>query len=146
MELVGNKKAHFEYQIDSTYTAGVQLLGSEVKSLRLGHASLQGSFVKIVAGQAVLLNVQITPYPYADNTDYDPKRVRQLLLKKRELLELSELTHNKGKTLVPLAFVTMGRHIKLLIGVGKGKKQFEKRAHIKEREETRRIQREFKLR
>lgn len=146
MHLIENKKAHFEYEIEDTFCAGVQLLGSEVKSVRLGHGSLQGSFVKIVNGQAFLLNAQINQYAFSADEKYDPKRTRKLLLKKHELLTLSELTHNKGKTLVALSFSTLGRHIKLVVGVGKGRKQFEKRAHIREREESRRIQKEFQLR
>lgn len=144
MHLIVNKKAHFEYTIEETYSAGVQLTGPEVKSIRLGQGSLQGSFVKIVNGEAFLLNAQITQYKFSTDPNYESKRTRKLLIKKSELLALSELTHNKGKVLVALSFSTTGRYLKLIIGVGRGKKQYEKRAHIKEREELRKIQRTFR--
>ena len=133
--LIENKRARFDYQIDQVFTAGIQLDGGEVKSLRLKQASLTGAFVKIMNdGSAVLLNAQITPYKFADNQDYDPKRTRPLLLKKNEIAKLQAGATQKGYTLVPLAFEVHGAFIKLKIGVGRGKKQFEKREQIKKRD------------
>lgn len=144
MQLVFNKKARFEYHIERTYTAGMVLTGQEVKSLRLKHASLAGSFVKIIGGEAVLLNAQINPYSYAITTEYDPKRSRMLLLKKHELEEMSEWSNNKKRALVPLSIETEGRYIKLQIGVGRGLKEYDKRKKIKERDQNRDLSRQLK--
>lgn len=146
MQLVFNKKARFEYDIERTYTAGIILTGQEVKSLRLKHASLTGSYVKIIGEDVVLLNAQITPYSYAITTDYDPKRTRKLLLKKREILELSEWQTNKNRALIPLSIDAKGRYIKIEIGVGRGLKHFDKRKKIKERDQARDVERQLKLR
>ena len=140
MQLIKNKRATFDYEILEQVQAGIVLSGGEVKSLRLKSASLTGSFVQVVEDQAVLLNAQITPYKYANNQDYDPKRTRKLLLKKKQIYQLAEKTQNKGLTLVPLNFDLVGKRIKLNIGVGRGKKQFEKRAKIKERDLQREAQ------
>lgn len=139
--LLKNKKARFEYEILDTYEAGVILSGPEVKSLRGQRGSFAGSFVKLVGGEAFLLNAQISPYPFADNTDYDPKRTRKLLLSKHELADLAKIVAQKGKTLVPLAFVLKNNKIKLEFGVGKGKKAHDKRAEIKKRDLERELAR-----
>jgi SsrA-binding protein len=144
MILLVNKKATFEYEILHKIEAGVVLSGAEVKSLRNKSGSLTGSFVKIIGEEAFLLNAQISPYKFADNREYDPKRTRKLLLKKREILELLEASSQKGNTLVPLNFSTSGRMIKLTFGVGRGKKLFEKRAKLKERDIARDTAREQK--
>ena len=144
MQLVFNKKARFEYSIERTYTAGIILTGQEVKSVRLKHASLTGSYVKIIGDDVVLLNAQINPYSYAITTDYDPKRTRKLLLKKREILELSEWQTNKNRALIPLSIDAKGRYIKIEIGVGRGLKHFDKRKKIKERDQARDVERQLK--
>jgi SsrA-binding protein len=133
--LVVNKRATYDYEILQTYTAGLVLSGAEVKSLRLKQASLGGAFVQILAdGRAVLLNSQITPYKYADNRNYDPRRTRHLLLRRSEIFRLQEAISQKGYTLVPLSIFAAGHFIKLTIGVCRGKKQFEKREHLKKRD------------
>lgn len=134
MAILVNKRATYDYEILNTVMAGIVLSGAETKSLRLQNGSLSGSFVQIVGGEAVLLNAQISPYKYADNRDYDPKRTRKLLLKKKEIYDLQAKLMQKGLTLVPLSVELVGRKMKLKIGVGRGKKQFEKRAKIKERD------------
>lgn len=144
MQLLFNKKARHEFAISSEYLAGLVLSGPEVKSLRNKSGSLSGSFVKVVGGQGYLLNAQITPYKFADTSEYDPKRTRKLLLKKRELLELQEISQQKGRTLVPLSIEAVGRHIKLRFGVGRGLKQFEKREKLKKRDQERETARQLK--
>ncbi len=134
MLLLKNRRATYDYQISQTFKAGVVLTGAEVKSLRQKSGSLAGSYVQIVDGQAVLLGAQISPYQYANNDNYDPKRTRRLLLHRREIARLDEICHQKHYTLVPLAFLLEGRHIKLEIGVGRGKQTFEKREQIKKRQ------------
>ena len=134
MLLINNKRAKFDYEIFEKISAGIVLSGPEVKSLRAKAGSLTGSFVQIVDGRAVLLNAQISPYPYADNRDYDPKRTRVLLLRKREIFSLADKIKQKHYTLVPLSIELSNKRIKVIIGVGRGKKQFEKREQIKKRE------------
>lgn len=146
MILVLNKSAGHDYEILESYVAGVMLTGPEVKSLRLKHGSLKGSYVKIINHEAFLMNAQINPYAFAENQDYDPKRTRKLLLKHRELLKLEELDHRKNVTLVALKFFTAGRHIKLELGVGRGKKEFEKRSDLRKKAIQRDVERELKRR
>ncbi len=144
MILIENRKARFEYDIHAKYQAGVMLSGAEVKSLRQKSGSLTGSFVKIVGSQVLLLNAQISPYKFADNRDYDPRRTRTLLLNKKELMELLAVQNQKGSVLVPLAFELAGKLIKLTVGVGKGKKLYEKRAALKQRDIERDLRRDLK--
>jgi SsrA-binding protein len=143
--LIVNKKARFDFDIFRTLTAGVILSGPEVKSLRLKHASLTGSYVKVVGEEVLLLNAQINPYSYANNIDYDPKRTRKLLLKKKEVFEMLEVTSQKGWSVLALRFFLEGKRIKLEIGVGKGKKEHEKRAVLKERAIKRDLDKELKF-
>jgi SsrA-binding protein len=144
MLLVTNKKARHDYQIEDTLLAGVVLTGAEVKSLRLKQASLKGSFVRLVKGEAWLIDAQISPYKFANNSEYDPKRMRKLLLKKRELGRLVGLKEQTGRTIVPLAFKLINNHIKLEIGVGRGLKQHEKREKLKKRADRREAQKVLK--
>ncbi len=134
MLLLVNKKAKFDYDILDQLQAGIVLSGAEVKSLRLKSGSLTGSFVQIIDNKPVLLNAQISPYKFADNRQYDPKRTRQLLLKKKQLYYLQAQMSQKGYSLIPLNFKLVGKKIKLNLGVGRGKKQFEKRAQIRKRD------------
>ncbi len=144
MQLVINSKAKHEYEILTTYQAGVVLTGPEVKSLRSKQASLKGSHVKVVGDEAFLLGAQITPYQYADTTKYDPKRTRKLLLKKKEIFQLKEASAQKGRTLVPLAFELERNKIKLSFGIARGKKQHEKRSELRKRALKRDVERETK--
>jgi SsrA-binding protein len=132
--LLINKKARFDYEILDRVLAGVVLEGGEVKMLRHKHGSLQGSHVRIVGGQAWLLNAQIPPYPYAQNEDYDPIRSRKLLLKKSELLQLQAIQDTKGKALIPTAIGLHGPFIKVEIGIARGKTKGDKREAIKKRD------------
>lgn len=144
MLLVKNAKAKFDIDIAKKYMAGIVLEGREVKSLRLKHASLRGSYVKLINGEAFLLNAQINPYSFAKNDDYDPKRSRKLLLSKKELLELEQASQQKGWLIVALSFQTVGRNIKVEIGLGKSRKAFEKKAMLKKRDQDREAKRQLK--
>jgi len=144
MILLENKKARQEYEFIETYLAGIVLTGPEVKSLRNKSGSFAGSYVKPLGEELFLLNTQISPYSFADNKDYDPKRTRKLLLKKREVRKLIEATTLKGVALIPLHFEALGRNIKLRFALSKGKKQYEKRAELRERDIERDLQREMK--
>jgi SsrA-binding protein len=144
--LVRNRKALHEYEISETYEAGVQLLGSEVKSLRASHASINEGFVELRRGEAWLVGVQIEEYPWANQFNHEPTRRRKLLLHRQELGKLAKLTDQKGMTLVPLAIYLKGGKIKVEVAVGKGKRQYEKRESKKEAEAKREIDREMNRR
>lgn len=134
MSLIVNKKAQYEYLISKKFVAGIVLSGSEVKSLRLGHASLNGSYIKEIGGELFLINAQINAYAFAKQENYDPKQSRKLLLKKSELEILMEASQQKGFAIVPLAFFLSHNRIKLELALAKGKKEYEKRASIKKRD------------
>lgn len=123
--------------------AGIVLEGGEVKMLRGKHGSLQGSHVRIIGGQAWLINAQIPPYPYARNEDYDPIRSRKLLLKKSELLQLQAIQDTKGKALIPTRLGVVGPFLKLEIGIARGKTQGDKRETIKKRDLARELRRDY---
>lgn len=144
MILVSNKRARFDYQLSKKYRAGIVLIGSEVKSMKLKHASLQGSFIKIIGGEAFLINAQINPYQFANNQNYDPKRNRKLLLSKKEIDQLATGTKQKGWAIIPLSFELIGRQIKVNLAVGKGSQKFEKREKIKRRDLKRELERKNK--
>lgn len=144
MTLVKNKKAYHDYTLTDKFTAGIVLSGQEVKSLRLGHASLVGSHIVILSEEAYLLNAQISPYTFATVKDYDPKRRRKLLLKKREITHLAQALQEKGWTVVPLTFELHHNRLKLTLALGRGKKQFEKRAVLRARAIERDTRKEFK--
>lgn len=144
MLLVANKKARHDYEFSQTLQAGVVLTGAEVKSLRAKSGSLTGSYVKPINHELFLIGAQITPYRFADNTDYDPKRTRKLLLKHREIEQLTEATSQKGWSIIPLSFELIGRNIKLNLGLGRGKQEFEKREKLKRRSLKREMQQAIK--
>jgi SsrA-binding protein len=144
MLLVKNKKANYEYQLGKKYQAGIVLSGAEVKSLRLKHASLNGSYIKAIGNELFLINAQINPYSFADNEDYDPKQTRKLLLKKREIQGLIEDSQQKGYAIIPISFELIRNKIKVFLAVGKGKKEFEKRDSIKKRDLKRELSKQMK--
>lgn len=139
-----NKKVSFDYTIIEKYEAGVNLVGSEVKSLRDGRGTLDGAFVKLIGNEAYVIGAHIFPYPFSHLDNLDPKRTRKLLLHKKELLKLKHRIEADGLTLVPISWYTKGPHIKLQIGLAKGKKQYEKRETIKKREDKRSLERQFR--
>ena len=142
---IANPKATYDYAVISTLEAGVHLTGAEVKSIKSGHASLEGAFVKLVGSEAYLVNAQIFPYVFARPQGYDPKRTRKLLLHKREIISLKGKLAGAGNlTLVPLAWYTKGPLIKLSIGLVRGKKQYEKREQKKQEDLKRELEREYR--
>lgn len=144
MILLENRKASQEYEFLESYVAGIVLHGSEVKSLRQKSGSFTGSYVKVLGNELFLLNAQITPYKFADNREYDPKRTRKLLLKRREINQLIEATQQKGLALIPQKFELLGNTIKLRFALARGKKQYERRAELKKKAIERDIQHELK--
>ena len=142
-----NRKAFYSFSIQDTFEAGLVLSGHEVKSIRNGQVSLDGAYVTIRAGEAFLRNAYIGKYKQATNLEsYDESRERKLLLHKAEIQRLIGRTKEKGATLVPLEIYTKKNRIKLKIGLGTGKKQFDKRDSIKKKESKRRIERTLRER
>ena len=144
MLLLKNKRATYDYAIEKTYMAGVVLSGSEVKSLRNKSGSFKGSYVKVISNEVFLINMQITPYKFSDNENYDPKRTRKLLLRKKEIENLAENLNKKNRAVIPLSFEVVGRNIKLKIGVGRGLKLHDKRAKMKKKTMDREVAKDLK--
>jgi len=137
-----NKKAHFDYEILETLEAGISLMGTEVKAIKNGHVSLKGAFVVVKSGEAWLLNATISPYqPNNTPKSYDPARSRKLLLHKQELGHMFGRTQEKGLTLIPIKLYNKKGKIKLEIGLGKGKRKFDKREAIKKKDMKREVER-----
>ncbi|MEI6843549.1 MAG: SsrA-binding protein SmpB [bacterium] len=147
MSLITNRTAGFNYEIIDKYTAGIELFGFEVKSLKQSHGSLEGAYVTVRGNEAYLVNMFIPPYQ-ENNTPqgYDPRRNRRLLLNKNEIMALESAEKTKGLTIVPLSVYNKGSKIKLDIAVAKGKKKFDKRETLKKRQTERDIEREIKAR
>lgn len=143
--LISNDKARFDYEILETLTAGLVLSGPEVKSIRSGKCSIKGSYVKIFDNEAYLVGAMIAPYQVGNvGKNYDEQRTRKLLLKKSELKYLIGKSEERGLTLVPLKIFDAHGLLKLEIGIGKGKKKYDKRESIKKRDTKRIIARELK--
>ncbi len=141
-----NKKAYHDYSIEETVEAGIQLLGTEVKSLREGKSNLKDSYVIIKNAEVFLLNCHISPYSHGNIMNHDPVRTRKLLLHEREIQRLKGMSQQKGYTLVPLKIYFKGPYAKVEVGLAKGKKLYEKRDTIREREAKRTIERAMRSR
>ena len=139
-----NKKAYFDYEILDEYKAGIILTGPEIKSIRAGNINLKGSYVSIEKREAFLKGAHISRYKYDSNKDYDPFRIRKLLLKQSEIHKISNHMNTQGVTIVPLAIGLDGRFAKIQIGVVRGKKKHDKRQTIKERDTKRQAQQAVK--
>ncbi len=140
-----NRKARFNYEILEKYEAGIELLGTEVKSVRNGQISLEGAFIIIRGGEAYLINANIPPYQTKNAPSlYDPLRNRKILLTKKEINELTATEKNKSLTIVPIALYNKGRKIKIEVALVKGKKKFDKRETLKKRDTDRELRREYK--
>ncbi len=132
-----NRKARFEYFIENTYEAGLVLKGTEIKSIRKGQISLQEAYVRTDGEQAWLVGAHVAPYENASAFQHDPDRERKLLLNKREIREIWDAVRIKGMTVVPIRVYLKAGRAKLEIGVAKGKKQYDKREIIKQRDQER---------
>jgi SsrA-binding protein len=141
-----NRKAYHDYFIEETIEAGLALLGTEVKSLRLGLANLTDSYAIVKNEEMFLLNANISPYPQGNLANHEPLRTRKLLLHKEEIRKLTWKMTQKGFTLIPLKIYFLRGKAKVLIGLAKGKKAFDKRDTIKEKESRREVERVIKER
>ncbi|MEN6370961.1 MAG: SsrA-binding protein SmpB [Armatimonadota bacterium] len=134
---IANRKAWHEYTIEETYEAGIALVGTEVKSIRAGKANLQDSFCRIENGEAWVHNMYIAPYEFANRWSVDSKRARKLLLRKDEIHQLKAKSEQKGLTIIPLKIYFDRGFVKMQIGIGRGKKLYDKRQSIAERDTDR---------
>ena len=144
--IANNKKAYYDYYIEDKYEAGLVLHGTEVKSLRMGKCSIKESYVQIINGEVYIINMNITPYEKGNIFNRDPLRPKKLLLHKQEINKLAGKTSQQGYTIVPLQVYISNGKMKIEIGVGKGKKNYDKRDSIAKKDQQREAQKEFKIR
>ena len=140
-----NKKAYHDYFILETVEAGIELFGTEVKSIRMGHCSIKEAYVEIKKGEAFVVQMNIPPYEKGNIFNRDPVRKRRLLLHKAEIRKLEQASGQQGYTLVPLEVYFKAGRVKLLIGLGKGKKLYDKRETIAKKDARRETERDFKV-
>ena len=143
--IANNKKARFDYFIEETYEAGVVLHGTEVKSLRMGKCSIKESFIRIEKGEVYVYNMHISPYEKGNIFNKDPLRVRKLLLHRYEINKLMGRVAEKGYTLVPLKVYLKDSLVKMEIGLARGKKLYDKRETIAQKDQQREAEREFRM-
>ncbi len=145
MSLIQNKKIYFDYEILEKFEAGLKLRGFEVKSLRAGHGSLAGAYIIIRGGEAFVVGMHISPYQTGNTPkEYDPYRIRKLLLNKKEIAELAGYEKKKGLTIVPVSVYNKKRTLKVEIAVARGKKKYDKRESLKKKQDARDIGRTLK--
>lgn len=144
--LAKNRKASWDYQVVDTFECGVVLEGSEVKSIKAGGVSFADSFALVENGEVFVQNLRISEYSFSSLFGHEPMRKKKLLLHKDEIKRLERKTAEKGFTLIPLEIYLKKGRVKLRLGLCKGKKEFDKRASLKERDVKREIEREFKNR
>lgn len=140
-----NKKAYFDYFIEDTYEAGMVLVGTEVKSLRMGKGSIKEAYIKAKDGEIYIFNMHITPYEKGNIFNKDPLRVRKLLLHKQEISKLMGAVTQKGFTIVPLKIYLRGSLMKMEIGLARGKKNYDKRDDIAKKDQKREAEKNFKI-
>lgn len=141
---VVNRRAFHDYEIQEAFEAGMVLTGGEVKSVRAGRISLDGSFIRVLGSEVFLVNAQIFPYPYARPENYDPRRSRKLLMHKKEIISLKTKIASANLTVIPLECYNSKSLFKLKIGLARGKKEFQKREKLKRRDIDRDTQRELR--
>lgn len=140
-----NKRASFDYELHDRFEAGINLSGAEVKAIKLGHADLTGSHVRITGSEAYLINAQVFPYKYARPENYDERRTRKLLLHKAQILSLKSKMDGQNLTVVPISLYTTHNLIKLELALAKGKKQYQKKEAKKKKDLDRELERDYGL-
>ena len=143
--IANNKKAYHDYFIDDKWEAGIELFGTEVKSIRMGKCSIKEAFVKIDKGEVYVYGMHISPYEKGNIFNKDPLRTRKLLLHQYEIRKIAAKIAEKGFTLVPLKVYFKGSLVKVEIGIAKGKKLYDKRQTIAKNDQRREAEREFKV-
>lgn len=143
---IDNRKAHFNYSIEDTFEAGIELHGFEVKAIKNGSGNINSAFCIVRGGEAYIMNMHIPPYqPHNVDPTYDPDRTRRLLLSKKEIKRLADKDDIKGLTLIPISLYSKGPYIKVSVAVARGKKEFNKKEKIKTRDLDREMEREYKI-
>ena len=142
--IANNKKAYHDYFIEDKYEAGIELFGTEVKSIRMGKCSIKESFIRIDKGEVYVCGMHVNPYEKGNIFNKDPLRTRRLLLHRSEITKLGSRIAEKGYTLVPLQVYFKGSLVKMEIGLAKGKKLYDKRDDIAKKDQKREIDREMK--
>lgn len=137
MVLARNKKAFHDYFIEDKYEAGIELVGTEVKSIKAGKVSIKESFVRIIKDEVFIMNMHVTPYEFGNIHNLPETRVRKLLLNKREIVKIASKIKEQGYTIMPLSIYTKQRLVKIEIGLAKGKKLYDKRESLKRKDQER---------
>ena len=143
--IANNKKAFYDYFIEDKYEAGIELVGTEVKSLRMGKCSIKEAFVRIQKGEVFIYGMHISPYEKGNIFNRDPLRARKLLLHRYEIRKIEGQIAQKGYTLVPLNVYLKGSLMKVEIGLAKGKKQYDNRQDIAKKDQRREAEKQFKV-
>lgn len=141
---IKNRKAFYDYEVVTTYEAGIVLKGTEVKSIREGKANLKDSYAVIKNGEAFLINMHISHYDKGNIFNHDETRTRKLLLNKREIFRIRDSIEKDGYTLIPIKLYFKGNKAKIELGIARGKKNYDKREAIKKKDINREIQKELK--
>ena len=145
MSLIRNKKYGLKYEVIDKFEAGIELIGTEVKTIKSGHGQIDSAYAVIRGGEVYLINANIGAYQEKNAPDsYDPERPRKLLLTKKEILKLGSQLNQRGLTLIPIALYNKGNKIKVELAIARGKKEFDKREAIKKRESKKDIERIIK--
>ncbi len=139
-----NRKARFDYTVDDSFECGIELLGTEVKSFRDGRISFPDSWAEVIKGEIWIRSLSVAENPFSSVFNHDPDRKKRLLLHKEEIKRITRKVEEKGYTLIPLSFYFKKGRVKVELGLCKGKKAFDKRADIRERDVKRDIAREFR--
>lgn len=144
--IANNKKAHHDYFLEETFEAGVELFGTEVKSLRQGHCSIKEAFIHIENGEVIIYGMHVSPYEKGNIFNKDPLRPKRLLMHKKEIMRLLGKIKEKGYTLVPVKVYFKGSLVKVEIALARGKKLYDKRQDIAKKDARREAERDFKIR
>lgn len=144
MIIANNKKAFFDYFIEDRFEAGIELKGSEVKSIKAGKISIKESFIRVINDEIFIMGMSVVPWTYGSVYNPNERRVRKLLLHKKEIIKIYEKVKIKGYTIVPLNVHLSKGYVKIEIAVAKGKKNFDKRDSIAKKDAERNLKREFK--
>jgi len=143
-ELSSNRRAFHDYEILETWEAGIALVGTEIKSLRAHGGNLQDAYILASSSDVILKNCSIAPYRFGNIHNHEEKRERKLLLHKREMVRLATVSQEKGLTLIPLALYLKNGYVKVKIASARGKKTYDKRASLKEKDAKRQIEKAYK--
>ena len=144
--IANNKKAYHDFFLEERYEAGIELHGTEVKSMRMGKCSIKEAFIRIENGEVIIYGMHVSPYEKGNIFNKDPLRTRRLLLHKSEIMKLNGKISEKGYTLMPLQVYFKGSLVKVEIGLARGKKLYDKRADIAKKDQRRELEKEFKVR